>query len=978
MEGQENREIGVANNLDYVSDDKNGLKKRKSTYSRKGCLQCKKAHTKCDERKPQCTRCAKRAINCTYKNHFVFQKNEFSSSSPGLEYVQSGLGTDNLNNCIDTQHTATATATTITNTTNTNTNNNTNINNNAGINTTNNNNNTNNNNRLNQQHQQQQQHNLNSHAHVVNNIHNNNSGQVDKSSDPNAYGVGPTPMGIPVPAGYHNASMPLQVVGTTSSLQLPISPTPGSTINSPIGNANIPVSNNVGAYVPTHQGPMNLGTHYPQNLGNPSGVTTLPPLNVELTQGMGNQPKQTDDSPGMPDHAATQQIKGINGLQQQQQPSQQYPDQRVYHQTVSPGSKPYPYPSLQYQRQKSGGLMASDTNFNTHLYNNGKLSNDPPGTFPTDIGFDHRKLYQSVKQSLAPNANKNNLYTTTASSPSTTNVPLEKSTSNLDYRLTSDSKNNGTSNDSFSISREKSGSALGTDTDGNNLDSDIVNIRDYIYISPTDWNFLNLLRFDQNDTRDNTPELEQSMQTNLFQLCWRGASSSEIHSVFNSYDPIQILYATENPSTATTIPLDDPKLLNFIWTVVRTTLLCGNLILFPFKDHFDPLLDIFISMGRKYPLMKDVFVYVASLFMKDTYYNSNLKYFAHIWDRYVRMPTLKRCLDQLTVLIRKSNDYCDNISLAFTVTLLFAANSANKSTEWRTHLRGVHDLFQRVERLKPSQIKDENTEKNAHECYLFVKDWFCHAEVLAWITSDNGGCFNSQEDLEKLLNQAAYSKYNLLNGRLDLIRGYTADYYPIFTMLSSNLLKSKKQGKPFSGTNMLRSYFLESDSEVLDSLKNVGLNALALLRNIPIDDEYLNQATIGLSDVRLKLSMKNCTRMYHYALELYLEIFFLRKQIVSQYVQPRLEKMLECLFSIPFQSTCSITCHWPIYLGALISLLIKDQNLYSHYTSVLKSFVTNGMNVASNSLERLSHISKALSYGDYNSLVDPAHDYIVY
>lgn len=155
--------------------------------------------------------------------------------------------------------------------------------------------------------------------------------------------------------------------------------------------------------------------------------------------------------------------------------------------------------------------MASDTNFNTHLYNNGKLSNDPPGTFPTDIGFDHRKLYQSVKQSLAPNANKNNLYTTTAPSPSTTNVPLEKSTSNLDYRLMSDSKNNGTSNDSFSISREKSGSALGTDTDGNNLDSDIVNIRDYIYISPTDWNFLNLLRFDQNDTRDNTPELEQSM-----------------------------------------------------------------------------------------------------------------------------------------------------------------------------------------------------------------------------------------------------------------------------------------------------------------------------------------------------------------------------------------------------------------------------------------------------------------------------------
>ena len=51
-------------------------KKRKSAYSRKGCLQCKKAHTKCDEKKPRCSRCAKRCMDCTYKNNFVFQKNE--------------------------------------------------------------------------------------------------------------------------------------------------------------------------------------------------------------------------------------------------------------------------------------------------------------------------------------------------------------------------------------------------------------------------------------------------------------------------------------------------------------------------------------------------------------------------------------------------------------------------------------------------------------------------------------------------------------------------------------------------------------------------------------------------------------------------------------------------------------------------------------------------------------------------------------
>lgn len=62
---------------DSSSEEKLSTKKRKSTYSRKGCLQCKKAHTKCDERKPKCSRCEKRSIDCTYRNQFVFQKNEF-------------------------------------------------------------------------------------------------------------------------------------------------------------------------------------------------------------------------------------------------------------------------------------------------------------------------------------------------------------------------------------------------------------------------------------------------------------------------------------------------------------------------------------------------------------------------------------------------------------------------------------------------------------------------------------------------------------------------------------------------------------------------------------------------------------------------------------------------------------------------------------------------------------------------------------
>lgn len=48
-------------------------KKRKTSYSRKGCLQCKKSHLKCDEGQPKCGKCIKRNIQCTYQLSLVFQ-----------------------------------------------------------------------------------------------------------------------------------------------------------------------------------------------------------------------------------------------------------------------------------------------------------------------------------------------------------------------------------------------------------------------------------------------------------------------------------------------------------------------------------------------------------------------------------------------------------------------------------------------------------------------------------------------------------------------------------------------------------------------------------------------------------------------------------------------------------------------------------------------------------------------------------------
>lgn len=935
-------------------------KKRKSTYSRKGCFQCKKAHTKCDERKPKCSRCEKRSIDCTYQNQFVFQKNEFSGGS--------GRGVNNGCENDGNRH-------------------------------------------------------FRSHSGVpIMGAGSGNNGQMAAlQSSTNADGSGSvvglavSPAGLGLPAGFQflngsmsmhaagNARGPVPVPGSGSGSGSGSGPVPNSTVPSPLVGSGLGLSR---ATVPQGplayaqvQGPIPTAVPYqrsPSNAG--AGIRTLPPLAVDSTQNVNPHITQQDDSISQLDSEPKVSIKqeqnsaaaSIHRQQQQQQQQQQHPfqqfqqpDNQAQLQKVSHNSTAlnHVYPMGQTVVPSAGAAINQDASHSGYPHKN-KFSTEVQNNYTTDMGFDQGKLYQSVKQSLENNIRKR----TADNITKLDDYPANNIASGSNYSSSTYNNTPTDINTQFNFGQTQTGSGgtsaetnttrAGPDTDGDNFGADLVNIRDYIYISPTDWNFLNLLRFDQDVTRNSTPELEQDSQTNLFGLCWRDATSSEIYSVFSAYDPIQLLYATENPSAATTIPLDDPKLLNFIWTVARSTLLGGNLVLFPFENHFDPLLNNFIAMGKKYPLMKDVLIYVVALFMKDTYYNSNLKYFAHIWDRYVRMPTLKRCLDQF--LIRKSNDYCDNISLTFTVTILFAANSSTRSSEWRTHLRGVHDLFLRVEKLKPVETDLESTEQIAHDCYLFVKDWFCHAEVLAWITSDKGGCFDNQEDLEDLLANASYSKFNLLNSRMDLIRGYTTDYYPVFTKLSSFLLHLKRQGRQYSGTNMLKFFYTESDPATLKHFKDFGVSTLNHLEKIRTDDEYIDKATAGLTDVRLRLSMKNCTRMYHNALKLYLEIFFIGIPLAELNLQVKLEKMLECLFSIPFQNSCSIACHWPIYLGAVVSLMIKDDNMYSHFTSVLVSFVSNGMNVASNSLERLAHISKVLSYNDYSTLVNPSHDYIVY
>lgn len=64
-------------------------RKKFTDYSRKGCQECKRAHIKCDEKLPVCTRCKKRKTECNYPTNLFFQS---SNSKTKTENGDSSTG----------------------------------------------------------------------------------------------------------------------------------------------------------------------------------------------------------------------------------------------------------------------------------------------------------------------------------------------------------------------------------------------------------------------------------------------------------------------------------------------------------------------------------------------------------------------------------------------------------------------------------------------------------------------------------------------------------------------------------------------------------------------------------------------------------------------------------------------------------------------------------------------------------------------
>lgn len=504
--------------------------------------------------------------------------------------------------------------------------------------------------------------------------------------------------------------------------------------------------------------------------------------------------------------------------------------------------------------------------------------------------------------------------------------------------------------------------------------NELLDIKDFVYISPLD---IDVLEDSQLEITDLQRQKNSCNCRNLelFRLSWRNTSFVKRFQTVSNFDPVKPLAQNCELGIVPNTFFHDNNLLNFVWTFMSCTRCACNFVLFP-HDKFDNFMRILLKINSCCAIIESVLKYESSLLMEHVYEFNGLSERANAWNRYIRLPSLRSCLKTLEDRINSPASYPECVALTFTVIILFSANSANRSTVWRTHLKGSLIMLNKLEGMQPKKNLTD-TDLAAIELHEILKDIFCHAELLANITSDNGGSIYRPEKLQRILESAPYSSINLLNDQFDLFRGYVSTLSPIFCNISLKLLQLRDRGINLSGSNLLKFRFLNKDLKVSDELRSFGIEVLNALDSAKLSKEELKITISEVEDFRLQLSMKCSNSLYFLALTLYLKVFFINTPAYSEDILGIIEDMLETAYSMPYYNTAAIACHWAVYLGALVSTVIDQANLFQHFIDILQKLAENGLLVAANSIERLNYISKVMSEKNYDALVNGDHDFIV-
>lgn len=443
----------------------------------------------------------------------------------------------------------------------------------------------------------------------------------------------------------------------------------------------------------------------------------------------------------------------------------------------------------------------------------------------------------------------------------------------------------------------------------------------------------------------------------VFDIPWDGGPMYYFVDTIKRYDPIV---------TNSEISLNDQSIIDFTWTLARITKFFYTFVLYS-ETSLMSVLDLCFKLGTKSSIFQSILTYHCSVHVVRLYNISNNENLADLWDVNVRIPTFKQCIDYLRAGLENSPTFSDLVILTFAVVIIFSGNASDES--WRAHLNGCYQLISKSYTLKSSANLEDSFDVAALALYDVIVEWYNHTASLAAVSAGNGFL---GRDLSSLRNITTSNIAVASNG-MNLMAGHCSNITDLISNINKFMHTSQKKGLKLSGLNFV--YFILNENKSNDAAAEITVNGFEFLRQlnkIKLNFEY---ERLELEDYKMDLSIKYCNLLYMDGLKLFITYFFIGTRDKS-IIRSILRDILDLIYSMPYRSSCAIICHWNIYIGGLVSLLISDFEIYGHFVGILKVFQLNGMDVQS--IDILEKIKSILFEKDYQQLLYADNDFVIY
>ena len=452
---------------------------------------------------------------------------------------------------------------------------------------------------------------------------------------------------------------------------------------------------------------------------------------------------------------------------------------------------------------------------------------------------------------------------------------------------------------------------------------------------------------------------------------------NEIYSEFNKRDIDQ-----EKDKIPINVPLDSVKvnsleetkyLANFYYIFAHQMNPWGKF--YPELNIIaNPIRDTILTQANNAPFLRAMLLAQGAMLAHKSTGSVKDKNSCHFY-----LSTCLRLLEPELSKTQMSNDQlASNIeSILITVLLLTASNAAATTQNWRPHLKGAKDLI----------LRSIKTGKQLTKTFIICKHWFLALELLAGLSTRQGGTVSCDEELDSLINVNDPFEVSVLQAQnvfgsngFNIFLGYHNDSIYYFRDLVKILNKKRYPAVRFVASDTDEYVRLLSCFYV--QLNYVFVDKLCILDS-PGPNMYLVDKVILNNNIKYISWMDVSQKCYAYAAI----ITILKRLFQLPFDSPQIQGINNKLLGVVlFMNDCNGLPN-EVYTNSILMIqwpmLVAGRNCIHEGKELIRNFFTlaakNGAGSAEIALHRLTKLwDKRSREEDYDSDEDSDIDVISY